>query len=248
MANIRLSLALLIAILFLYSSCTKEESNKVPPPIIVHDVDGNVYHGITLGNKVWMVENLHTTRYGNGDSIPNATTQKAWMSAKSGAQCTYNNVEHVDSVAIHGRLYNGYALSDSRRIAPIGWHIATDTDWKELEAYLIENGYNYDGSLKDNKIAKSLASNSLWDRDYVYGTVGSDLTRNNKSGFAAFPSGYRDQNGLFNNIGKSSNWWTSSTSLTLNEYTDRYLYSIYEDLKSSTKTNNFGLSIRCVKD
>ena len=96
----------------------------------VTDVEGNVYGTVTIGTQVWTAENLKTTSYQNGDPIENISDNGLWNTTKIGAYCNYDNkAEHVDT---YGRLYNWYAASDSRNIAPKGWHVATYADYQVL--------------------------------------------------------------------------------------------------------------------
>jgi len=83
---------------------------------------------------VWMAENLKTTKFRNGDPIPNVTDSIAWSNLTTGALCAYDNDE--DSVITYGYLYNYYAIQDDRNIAPEGWHIPMNEDWKTLIDYL----------------------------------------------------------------------------------------------------------------
>ena len=86
----------------------------------VADYDGNLYHTVKIDTQTWMVENLKVTHYRNGDPIANPTADSRWANLTTGAYCNYNN---SDSIAQKfGRLYNWYAATDSRNIAPAGWH------------------------------------------------------------------------------------------------------------------------------
>jgi len=87
----------------------------------VTDIDGNLYQTIQIGNQVWMAENLKVTHYCNGESIPNVTAGSEWDSLTTGAYCNFDNDTNI--VATYGRLYNWYAVNDSRNLAPIGWHV-----------------------------------------------------------------------------------------------------------------------------
>ncbi|WP_207515350.1 fibrobacter succinogenes major paralogous domain-containing protein [Longitalea luteola] len=100
----------------------------------VTDIDGHVYATVTIGNKVWMAENLRVTRYRNGDLIPHIEDTTAWSTSTTGAWCNYNN--DAGNAAIYGRLYNWYAINDSRNIAPEGWHIPTDEEIAALISLL----------------------------------------------------------------------------------------------------------------
>jgi uncharacterized protein (TIGR02145 family) len=119
-------LSLTIALLF--TGCTTSNNNTV------RDIDGHEYPTLTIGKQIWMVENLRVTRYRNGDTIPNITDTTAWSACTSGAYCNYNN--DTRNVTGHGRLYNWFAVNDSRQIAPEGWHIPTDEEIATLVAWL----------------------------------------------------------------------------------------------------------------
>ena len=195
------------------------------------DADGYNYPVVQIGDQVWMAENLKTTRYRNGDPITE--------------QWAYNN--DANNAAKYGRLYTWYAATDSRGIAPAGWHVPTDAEWTTLQNYLIANGYNYDGTTTGNKIAKALAATTDW---YTYtgtGTPGADLTKNNSSGFTALPGGYRYDNGSFDYIGFYGFWWSSTENYATYAwgrslgYGYYYLYSYYNP-------KSYGFSVRCLRD
>jgi len=100
----------------------------------VTDIDGNVYQTVQIGNQCWIVENLKVTHYRNGDAITHITSDTAWANASSGAYCYFNN--DPTNIEDYGNLYNWFAVNDSRGLAPQGWHVATDDDWKQMEMYL----------------------------------------------------------------------------------------------------------------
>lgn len=98
----------------------------------VVDIDGNVYEIATIGAQVWMTENLRTTKYRDGGEILNV--KSGWGTTATGAYCDYDNTPS-NSVK-YGRLYNGYAVTNARNIAPEGWRIPTDVDWEVLIKYV----------------------------------------------------------------------------------------------------------------
>jgi len=188
------------------------------------DVDGNVYKTVKIGNQWWMAENLKVTRYRNGDSIPHAPNADTWSGHTSsgqlqrgvsipmskydvttGAYCNYNNDE--GNVATYGRLYNWYAVADSRNIAPAGWHVPTDADWKQLEMYLgmsqaqadasFERGTDEGGKLKE-------ADTTHWEPPNTGAT--------NESGFSALPGGLRWVLGKFRSMGSYASFWSSTVN------------------------------------
>lgn len=235
--------------LFLITACSKKDEVSTVPTTLkvptVKDIDGNAYDTVKIGDQLWMVENLRTTRYRNGDTIPNVSDAAGWGSLTTGAYCNYNNAANNPSK--YGRLYNWYAVSDSRNIAPVGWHVSTDADWATLQNYLIANGFNYDGSTTGNYIAKSLAATTNWYTYPTLGTIGYDLSKNNKSGFTALPGGYRISTGSFANMGYHAFWWTSTGSNSTNAFY-RYLHFKSSSLTDYPSEKNWGRSVRCVKD
>ena len=210
----------------------------------VTDIDGNVYHTVTIGTQTWMVENLKTTRYRNGDPIL-TTTGSIPNDATSKYHWAYGGNEA--NVAKYGRLYTWYAATDSRGIAPVGWHVPTDAEWTTLQNYLIANGYNYDGTTTGNKIAKALAATTDWNTYTGTGTIGNDLTKNNSSGFTALPGGDRTSNGSFFSIGDYGLWWSSTEYYTSNAWS-RILFYINHYLYRYGGTKSSGFSVRCLRD
>lgn len=223
-----------------------QESFTTPSqPVTVTDADGNVYNTITIGTQTWLLENLRTTKYNDGTSIPIVTSSYSWPEMTSAAYCWYNN--DISNKNTNGALYNWYAVNTGK-LAPIGWHVPTDADWTILENYLIANGHNYDGTTSGNKIAKSLASTTGWQTSTNVGAIGNDLTKNNSSKFTVRPAGYRGWNGIFDLQNAGSYIWSSSSSTVGKAWYRRLNYS---DNVSSGRLDAFeycGFSVRCVKD
>jgi uncharacterized protein (TIGR02145 family) len=154
----------------------------------VQDADGNVYHTVrVLNNRVWMVENLKVTKYANGDPIPNITDGSQWVAATSGGWCNYNNDPLNGDT--YGRLYNWYAVNDSRGIAPSGWHVPTREEWGLLYQRNIDH-------LKETGTVHWESPNSYTD---------------NSSGFTALPGGRRIS-ADFSDIRYYSYWWCSGVA------------------------------------
>lgn len=238
-------LLFIVTLLFpVTTACQKAdntEGGSSPNDETVKDVDGNSYKTVKIGNQVWMVGNLKTTKYNDGTSIPNVSDNTQWVNLTTGAYCNYNNQE--SNVAIYGRLYNWYAVNTGK-LAPAGWHVATDNDWTILENYLIANGYNFDGTKDVDKIAKSLCGKNNWKLSDIPGTPGAVPENNNRTGFTALPGGMNSR-GVFNYIGVAGFWWASTNNnaaiMRELDYNDSGLHRL-DQYKIS------GLSVRLVKD
>ena len=210
------------------------------------DTDGNKYNTVKIGTQVWMVENLKTTKYNDGTPIPYVEYNDEWSKLRTGAYCNYDKLE--SNAEIYGRLYNWYAVNTGK-LAPKGWHVPTDDDWTILQNYLIANGYNYDGSLDSNKIAKSLCAKTNWELSSEAGTPGAAPENNNRTGFTALPGGFRGSYGSCFVIGRFGSWWSSTEC----DGGDAYSWELscnFKDLFKylEGKDKVEGLSVRLVKD
>ena len=147
---------ILLCTLFLFS-CKKDKDNTPAGGEGVTDIDGNHYDTITIGTKVWMTENLKTTKYNDGTPIPTGLSDDAWRTTKTGAYSIYDNNAAND--AAYGKLYNWYAVN-SGKLAPKGWHVATEKDWAELGrgggALKATTGWNSPNTGADNSAAFAL--------------------------------------------------------------------------------------------
>lgn len=219
------------------------------------DVDENIYKVVTIGTQVWMAENLNTTKYSNGDDI--GTTDPATLDISMMSEPKYQwpyNGEELKAITF-GRLYTWYAAKDNRNICPTGWHVPSDDEWTTLELYLQNNGYNCNGFIDtDNDrytndfTAKSLAYTSGW-TEYSYEvSVGSTAypAYRNKSGFSAFPGGYRDLS-AFIGIDNDGAWWCSTEYSTSDALIRDIVYNARE-VERTDLSKKSGLSIRCLKD
>ena len=223
--------------------------NDVP----VVDYDGNEYDVVEIGTQLWLVQNLKTTHYNDGEAIPNVEDGTTWAALTTGALCAYNNDWETytcvtkpvvfDSIK-YGYLDNWYAATDARNIAASGWHVPTDTEWTTLTDYLINNGYGYEGS--GNDIAKSMASQCNWSSSETLGTPGNDPASNNSSGFSGLPGGYRYDNGYFYHVGYVGGWWSSTESSTTKAWRWYMLHS-GTGVFQTTDTKDYGFSVRLRK-
>ena len=204
-------------------------------PPTVTDYDGNTYFTVEIGNQCWMAENLEVTHYRNGDAIPHVTDGGTWAGLSTGAYCEY--------VTTYGRLYNWYAVDDSRSIAPSGWHVPTDDEWKQLEMYLgmsqaDADDINWRGTDEGGKLKE--VGTSHW--------YAPNAGATNESGFTALPGGCRNYIGEFNSIGYSALFWCSTelnSDHAWNRHVSRSSSLVY---RGSIYDKRSGFSVRCVRD
>ena len=194
----------------------------------VIDQDGNNYKTIKIGSQTWMAENLSTTKYNDGTSIPLDTGRITWVKQSTPAYCWYNN--DTINKTMYGALYNGYAVN-TKKICPVGWHVSSEADWTALIQAL--GGENVaGGKLKESGTIHWTEPNS---------------GATNEAGFNALPGGTRFTNGLFFTLKNIGYWWTFTGS---NESNGWYMSLSSADI---TVTRNYieltnGFSVRCVKD
>ena len=239
--------------LFLFA-CENETVETLPETGTVTDVDGNVYKTVKIGNQWWMAENLNVKRYRNKDSISymgDANNQKLdtaqWAKSASGAYCK-GRIDY---------LYNGYTVRDKRNIAPEGWHIPADEEWKELEKHIGLSQdeidmVNWRGTKEANKLRLSV--NPYW----VKSPDQYEIWGSNESGFTALPNGciivsartvafgLPEISARYAAFGEMGFWWSSTADN--NQIWYRYLDQNKGGVFRYFGPMHYGFSIRCVKD
>ena len=180
---------------------------------------------LTIGSQVWTSKNLDVTTYRNGDVIPQVQDANAWANLLTGAWCYYDN--DASNGPKYGKLYNWYAVNDPRGLAPKGFHIPSDVEWEILTDYL--GGEEAAGT--------KMKSSFGWDEN-GNGT--------NSSGFAGFPSGYRNHDGTFYDIGRDGYWWSAT------EFDSYYAWyrspSCYNgDVYRDNGSKQCAFSVRCLE-
>lgn len=241
--NCNLFATLLITIVMCLPSC---DTGAMSVTGTMKDTDGNVYNTVRIGNQIWMSENLRTTSFNDGTSIPQVTDNSEWASLKTAGYCYYNNSKDLDYQKKWGALYNLYTVNTGK-LAPSGWRVPTDEDWTVLENYLIANGYNWDASTSGNKIGKAMVAKSYWNTFTTVGSVGNDQGSNNRSGFSALPGGSRFDDGSFLNLGRSGGWWSASTVSPTSSYSRHLNYNQAHLLRNYCSSKEAGFSVRLVQ-
>ena len=199
---------------------------------MVKDIEGNYYNTVVIGTQTWMVENLKTTKYNDGTSIPYVIDNTVWSSLATPAYCWYNN-DAITYKATYGALYNWYSVHTGK-LCPAGWHVPIDGEYGYLFGFY-------------NKISGDLG-NELMEAGSTHWV---DPLGTNESGFTALPEGDRLSNGTYFGIGEVAEFWCTNYDNMFNG-TASYFMSLPRWYHSSpagqSKSNIDGLSVRCLKD
>jgi uncharacterized protein (TIGR02145 family) len=188
-----------------------------------------------IGKQVWATKNLDVSTFRNGDAIREVKTSDEWLKAgynKQPAWCYYNN--DPENGKKYGKLYNWYAVKDSRGLAPQGWHIPKDDEWLVLATTLGGDRHMYDagGKMKESGTLNWAAPNK-----------GAD----NSSRWTGLPCGFRENDGTFKGIGFSGYWWAITEYSEHNGWSMNLYYNSRE-LEPGTPEKVCGFSVRCLKD
>ncbi len=194
----------------------------------VTDIDGNVYQTIGIGSQYWTIGNLKTTQFNDGTPIPFANDNLAWESLAGPGYCYYYGDPLY--LEVFGALYNWYAVVSSK-LPPAGWHVPTDAEWIILETYL--------GGI-------SIAGGKLKETGTEY-WMAPNFEATNETGFGARAGGIRTEDGTFDQVNETSNFWTNSSASNKLAWYRSMDYSTSGITKESISVN-FGLSVRLVKD
>lgn len=196
-----------------------------------HSTNGNSSYNAeaTIGTQIWMSENLNVDKFRNGDPILEVKTNEEWVNAaenKQPAWCYYDNDPANDKK--YGKIYNWYAVNDSRGLAPAGWHIPSDEEWTQLTNHL--SGEREAGSKMKSTSGWALNGNGT-----------------NSSGFSGLPGGLRTNMGAFGYIGNTGTWWSSSEKTFSNAWL-RSMNCYSGKVEKSWMQKNGGAYVRCIKD
>jgi uncharacterized protein (TIGR02145 family) len=223
-------------------SCNKEGNKSSDPSngsSIVTDIDGVKYKTVVIGKQEWMAENLKVTKFNDGTPIPNLIDENQWRSTEKPALCDYKNDPSTSQT--YGKLYNWYTVdlssNGNKNVCPSGWHVPSGKEWKDLSSSL-------GGS--------SVAGGKMMEKGTSHWTAPNEKA-DNSSLFTALPAGSRQSDygsgDGFYGLGSSCNWWSTTkdgglpgeTGFRYLQDNDRYLYI-------AGINENYGYSIRCLKD
>jgi uncharacterized protein (TIGR02145 family) len=245
------------ASLFFVQACNKDNDEDLESKLgTLIDYDGNRYYTVELGDQWWMINNLKTTHYADGTEIPLVESNTVWgaLGLDEKALCIYNNDQNNEKFT-YGALYtwaavmNGQESSDLnpsgvQGVCPDGWHVPSDSEWKELEIFLgmSESSVDSIGLRGANQGSKLASSAARWLDGYLDGNPDFGT-----SGFNAQPGGGRRYDGSFGHKGDNANFWTATEYSNIRAW-GRHIYSSYSSVHRYMNVKSDGFSVRCVKD
>ncbi len=200
------------------------------------DINGTYYSSIIINGQEWMRKNLAVTKYRNGDPIQTGLSNATWQSTTSGAYSIYNN--DAANNTTYGKLYNWYAVNDSRGLCPTGWHVPSDEEWTNLINYLDPN---------QNLIYVTQSSIAGGKLKSITGWMTPNLGATNVSGFSALPGGYRGTSGSFGSLTNLGYWWNSTDSVNGGSFMRKLRYD-NSNIYRASASKQTGFSVRCLKD
>lgn len=235
---------------------TEPESGDVMYNAVM-DVDGHTYDAVLIGNKIWMIQNLKTTRYSNGEEIPVGVPDEDRTSTEPLRFVPNGNGSYVEQ---YGYLYNWYAVmhgasssssnpSRVQGVCPQGWHVPSRAEWEQLTTFIgMQSEYQCNG--EKYNVAKAMASTTGWKEASKTCAVGNNQYNNNATHFSAFPAGLGDIS-VNNNFTKDAYFWSCTQSAIPGW--DMYAYDFELDYYSATTyiyapCKGNAMAVRCVRD
>ncbi len=211
----------------------------------ISDVSGYTYNTVLIGTQCWTKENLKVTKYNDGTDIPDLTNSisNPWAPT-SGARTGYvgSGVPSSGYVGTYGYLYNWYAVNDSRKLCPTGWHVPTDGEWTSLVRF-IDPAASAVGIQSLTAGGKMKSTSTLWT------TATPPSAGTDDYGFSALPGGFRNRDGNFYNISINAIFWSANVRTT----TEAWYRHLFNDNGNVTRYPNaldmsYGASVRCLRD
>jgi uncharacterized protein (TIGR02145 family) len=214
----------------------------------ISDIDGNIYETVSIGTQCWTKTNLRVRKYTDGTDIPFNTSGttigslpgQTWSALTSGAHTLYahDSTSNPSNLTSYGYLYNWYAVDDSRKLCPTGWHVPTNSEWNKLVKFIDSNADT------TSNVQTVFGGVALKKNDALWTT---NTGNTNSSGFSALPGGFRDDYGYFTYIGNVASFWSAGESDS-NTWTRFVNNGPYGYTGRSSYNKSVGASVRCLKD
>ena len=220
------------------------DGQPCPGMATLTDIDGNTYNTVQIGNQCWMKENLQTTKYADGTTIPQLSAYlygaAFWCYPDNNAsnKNRYGLLYSCDA-ATKNSPYSETNPSGVQGICPTGWHLPSKAEWTQLTNY-VSSQSQYICDNNNTYIAKALAATTAWGSAEDECAIGNDLSMNNVTGFTALPTGHYA--GSFYSFGRNTRFWSATLCYSLWLICEAaYVADFYDN-------GSYGLSVRCIRD
>ncbi len=208
--------------------------------------DNEVYTEVTIGDQIWMGENLRAVTLNDGTPIHLEKDDKLWETQTIPSFCWYENSRKKYGET-YGPLYNWFAVNTGL-LCPVGWHVPSADEWNNLITFVGDSlTWTESGDLFP--LEKMVAGKKLKEAGIDHWAYCDTVYSTDTYGFRALPGGYRNVYGPFFGIGEEGFWWSS----TVDEWSDgdaKNVEMFYYDnhVTEIQQYKQFGMSVRCVKD
>lgn len=208
----------------------------------ITDVEGNTYRTVWINGMLWMAENLKTTKYNDGEEIPNVTEDDDWKDLTTPAYCWFDNDAEANADE-YGALYNWYAVN-TEKLCPTGWRVPTDAEWSAMEIYVDPTIFNdpFSNAPRGTDGGKKLKATYSWQEHAS--NMGTD-----DYGFSVVGAGYRfERIGNFQSQGRVAFFWSATVRPQMTETWGRYFAHSSAVISRTSYKWPSGFSVRCIKD
>ena len=180
---------------------------------------------VQIDNQLWAAKNLATEKFANGDEITEAKTSEDWTAAGEKKQPAWSYYENKTANGVtYGKLYNWFAVTDKRKLCPVGSHVATEKDWTNLITAVGKSPAN---QIKSTEWGEGKASD--------------------KFNFTANAGGMRFGTGKFGSLDIEGYWWTA-TEASSSYASGIFIGSVSDAISKRSYKKENGFAVRCVKD
>jgi uncharacterized protein (TIGR02145 family) len=207
-------------------------------PSTITDACGNSYNIVRIGTQLWTKENLKTTKFNDGNDIPNITDNATWHDLTTPGYCWLNN--NSSNKNVYGALYNWFTVITGK-LCPSGWHVPNDSEWHMLIMYIDPNA-----SLTES--TESLIAGGKLKETGTSHWPSPNTGATNETNFTALPSGYRQIDGQFLSFPSAGYWWSSTQNTASWAWFRSIYYNNTQVFRAGTGYKQEGKSVRCVRN
>ncbi|HER07553.1 MAG TPA: hypothetical protein ENO20_01470 [Bacteroides sp.] len=199
-------------------------------------IDNLEYGTVTLGEQIWMTENLRAGLYNDSTIIPFYSDSASWSENEGPGYCWGG----FDTLNMSWGAFYTWETVQTGKLCPSGWHVSSDADWKQLEIFLGMDETEADQlNLRGTVEGGMMKTTDLWDSPNTGAT--------NETGLSVIPSGTAEHYASFSDLNREAYIWTSDAYSTNEAIFRSFRYS-HAQIRRSYTYKAAGYSVRCVRD